>query len=453
MPLHDGERQVAPTLEGIRRDHVARYEFVARKLTGRETVVDCGCGVGYGANILARVAGEVFAFDRDREAIEYAEKHYSYGGTTRLRFSQGDADRFGEFQRDVAVAFEIVEHIEDPRPLLRDALRGCNTLFASVPNEKVFPFKNYAFHHRHYTREEFEALLNECGWIVEEWWGQLGPESDVERDVEGRTLVVKARRVALAKPGAADAKPSRAVPRHVAIVALGSTAEAYMDHVKRLGNRRAYADEVWAINAMGDVIACDLVFHMDDVRIQEIRAAARPDSNIAAMLQFLKSSKVPVMTSRAHPDYPALIEFPFEEVANALGEVYFNNTVAYAVAYAIYRGVERISLFGCDYTYTNKGKGEAGRACVEYWLGFAAARGIAISTNPQTPLLDSHKVTSDDDVYAYGYDTLKIGYSDDNGRMKFSFTPRATLPTADQIEKAYDHGRPPHEQHGRMAAE
>lgn len=242
-------------------------------------------------------------------------------------------------------------------------------------------------------------------------------------------------------------------PKHIAIVALGNTAEAYMDYVKRFGSRHAFCDEVWAVNAMGDVIACDLVFHMDDVRIQEIRAAANPESNIAAMLKWLKTTKTPVMTSRAHPDYPALIEFPFEEAANALGEVYFNNTVAYAVAYAIFKGAEEISMFGCDYTYTSKGKSEAGRACVEYWLGFAAARGVKITVSPLTPLLDSNKAISDDDVYAYGYDTLKIAYRDDNGRMKFTMTPREKLPTAEQIERAYDHGRPLHEQHGRMAAE
>lgn len=241
--------------------------------------------------------------------------------------------------------------------------------------------------------------------------------------------------------------------KHVAIVALGSTAEVYMDVVKRFGRRGAYCDEVWGVNAIGDVIACDRVFHMDDVRIQEIRAEARPDSNIAEMLKWLKTTNVPVMTSRAHPDYPALVEFPFEDVANALGEVYFNNTVAYAVAYAIFSGVERISLFGCDYTYTSRDKSEAGRACVEYWLGFAAARGVTICVSPLTPLLDSNKALTDDDVYAYGYDTLKIGYSDDNGRMKFSFTPREKLPTAAQIEKAYDHGRPLCEQHQRIAAE
>jgi uncharacterized membrane protein YecN with MAPEG domain len=47
-------------------------------------------------------------------------------------------------------------------------------------------------------------------------------------------------------------------------------------HVTRaMGGRHKFCDETWVINAFGDILACDRVFHMDDVRIQEIRAARR----------------------------------------------------------------------------------------------------------------------------------------------------------------------------------
>ena len=49
--LHSGERQVSDTLEGIRADHRARYEWAAGRLAGKK-VVDAACGVGYGAKIL-----------------------------------------------------------------------------------------------------------------------------------------------------------------------------------------------------------------------------------------------------------------------------------------------------------------------------------------------------------------------------------------------------------------
>jgi hypothetical protein len=57
---------------------------------------------------------------------------------------------------------------------------------------------------------------------------------------------------------------------------------------------------------------------MDDVRIQMIRAAADPGSNIARMVEWLRTYKGRVITSRAHPDFPCLEEFPLEEVLDAL---------------------------------------------------------------------------------------------------------------------------------------
>ncbi len=231
---------------------------------------------------------------------------------------------------------------------------------------------------------------------------------------------------------------------HVAIVGLGPSAEPYMDHVKRLGSRQAFADQVWAVNGLGSVLQCDMVFHMDDVRIQEIRAKARPKSNIAAMLAWMKTTDVPVMTSFKHPDYPSLIEYPLEKVVNRLGRGYFNNTVPYAVAYAIYLGAKKISLFGCDYTYPNAHKAEKGRACLEFWLGYAAAKGIDIALPQETSLMDAIEDRDENDVPSYGYDAVKIGCTRrKDGRFRLKFTPRERLPTAEEIEAAYDHGQAP----------
>ena len=233
-------------------------------------------------------------------------------------------------------------------------------------------------------------------------------------------------------------------PKHVAIVALGHSAERYMDRVKKAGSRRAFCDQTWGVNAIGDVLQCDLIFHMDDVRIQEIRAAALPQSNIATMLPWLKATKTLVMTSRAHSDYPALIEFPLEAVLNKLGRAYFNNTVSYAVAYAIYLGVEEISIFGCDFTYPKAHKAEKGRACLEFWLGYAVRSGIQVSVPPNTSLLDSIDERGEDDAVMYGYDTVRVKVdTDDSGLFRVTMTEREELPTAEQIEEAYDHGNPP----------
>lgn len=440
----EGERQVAPTLDGIRRDHVARYEWAAKVLPAHSRVIDFACGVGYGTKILANAGHLALGCDRDGEALEYARLNYTYGGEGVPRWKQADGNDPGELgEADAAVCFETVEHIEDPRALLKALRLSAPMLIASVPNEAVMPWRREedgavtAFHFRHYLKHQFQALLNECGWAVVDWYGQAGPESDVEPDVNGRTLIAVCQR---------DVLPEKeAFGKRVAILGLGPSIDKYLDLVKRQGGRSKLFDEVWAINALGDVFACDLVFHMDDVRIQEIRAKAAPESNIAAMLKWLKTSLVPVVTSRAHPGYPALVEYPLEDVLNRFGHEYFNNTAAYAIAFAIHTGVTQLSLFGMDFTYPNRHDAEKGRACVEYWMGQAHARGIKLLMPRETTLMDAYAGRAS---RLYGYDTVDVVFNmQQDGSVKLDFVPRETLPTAAEIEANYDHSAPIADQH------
>lgn len=237
----------------------------------------------------------------------------------------------------------------------------------------------------------------------------------------------------------------RAPPAHVAIVGLGPSAMTYVELVRGLGGRTAYCDEVWAINAMGRVIDCDLIIHMDDVAVQERRAAARPAGNIAAMVAWLKTHPGPILTSVVREGYPGLVAFPLEAVLNRGldgngGAPYFNSTAAYAVAYAIHIGVQRISLFGLDYTRANAHQAEQGRACVEFWLGIAAARGIEITVPDTSTLLDACAPEAE---RLYGYDGVDVLLSArDGGGVSVTMTPRP-LPTAEEIEVRYDHSRHP----------
>jgi SAM-dependent methyltransferase len=442
--MQQGERQVALTRAGIRRDHVARYEWAAKHLGVAKTVIDVACGVGYGTQLLAESGRMVMGCDKDAEALNYARKNYAHGKAAyRVLDAESVSDLVRIVQHDAAVCFETVEHLRDPRPLLTALRKSCKTLLVSAPNQSKFPWNRHAFHHRHYTQAQFESLLNECGWTVTEWWGQKGDKSEVERNVKGRTLIAVAKRtdgfVQKVKP-VRKAKAAPAAPDHVAILGLGPSLSDYLMIARQLGGRSAFCDEVWAINALGNVTECDRVFHMDDVRIQEIRAAARPDSNIANMLKWMKKHPGPIYTSRKHPDYPGLVAFPLQDVIRSTNFAYFNSTSAYAVAYALHIGVKKISIFGFDFTYPNAHDAEKGRACVEFWLGMAAARGIKIQIPHKSSLMDS---CMGQDARLYGYDTVKVKLALRDGLWKTSFTERETLPTADEIEHRYDHSRHP----------
>lgn len=225
-------------------------------------------------------------------------------------------------------------------------------------------------------------------------------------------------------------------PEHVAILGLGPSVGQWLEITKRHGGR--YADEVWGINALGDVFRCDRIFHMDDVRVQEVRAAARPDSNIARMLGWLKKHPGPIYTSRAHKDYPGLVEFPLRDVISRFGHPYFNSTAAYAVAYALYLGAKKISCYGFDFTYPNAHHAEKGRACVEFWLGMAAAHGVDIEIPHVSSLMDA----CEQEGRLYGYDAVDVKLIPAAGRVDVEFTEKP-LPSAAEIEARYDHNAHP----------
>jgi hypothetical protein len=107
------------------------------------------------------------------------------------------------------------------------------------------------------------------------------------------------------------------------------------------------------------------------------------------------------------------------------------------VALAVAIGVEKITLFGFDFTYANSHHAEQGRACVEFYLGIARARGIEIGIPNTTSLMDGCTVRG---ARYYGYDLVDLDTDyDDEGRATITATARETLPTAEEIEAAYDH--------------
>lgn len=231
---------------------------------------------------------------------------------------------------------------------------------------------------------------------------------------------------------------------HVAIVALGPSSHDYTRAVEAAGGVRELFDEVWAINGYGTVFQCDRTFHMDDVRVQEVRAQGG-NLKIANMLRALKSHPGPVYTSRPHPDYPGLIAYPLEDVINELKcHPYWNNTVAYAIAMAICghaigvlpQPVDRLSVFGADFTYPMQDVVEKGRGCCEFWVGLATGRGIEVHVPLSTSLMGACEGGQ-----LYGYDTQKVtARFNGEGKIKLEFEDRPT-PTAEQIEARYFKGQ------------
>jgi hypothetical protein len=92
----------------------------------------------------------------------------------------------------------------------------------------------------------------------------------------------------------------------------------------------------------------------------------------------------------AYPDIPNAIKYPLKEVSALVGD-YYNSSIAYMLALAIFEGYDKIGIWGVDMI----GQGEPGHAdeyrderpnC-EYLIGFAKAKGIEIYLPDECPLL------------------------------------------------------------------
>jgi hypothetical protein len=184
--------------------------------------------------------------------------------------------------------------------------------------------------------------------------------------------------------------------KSVAIVAMGYSNVDYFHAVTHLDTPKI-ADEIWAINAMGKLIQCDKIFHMDSFDIG------------TAFSKYLPHIGVPVFTKRAHDDLPNTVTYPLQEVIRYVGIPYFNNTVAYALAYAMYSGFEEIHMYGCDFTYPDSHIAESGRACAEFLMGIAVSRGIRIRVAPNSTLFDQETKRP---LYSYG-DTVEVTINDE----------------------------------------
>jgi hypothetical protein len=182
---------------------------------------------------------------------------------------------------------------------------------------------------------------------------------------------------------------------HIAIVGLGSTQGTFTSSV---ANGKHF-DEIWAINSMMVPIKHDRVFMMDPASRFLDTENAGPQTE--AMRKTLNKHEGPIYTCTLDDRVPGAVLYPLEEVVKETGLCYFNNTVPYAVAFAIYHKVTHLYLYGIDYSYnSNITMAEAGRACTEFWISTAIARGIKVEVAYNSTLLDTN-VPDEEKLYGY----------------------------------------------------
>lgn len=129
---------------GERSDaHVIRYQWACDFIRPHDRVLDAACGLGYGGHVVRSLtsASSVTGIDGSEYAVDYANRCYG-SGHDRGRYVCGylpqalSAYPAGSF--DAVISFETLEHVEDPKALLKEfhrVLTPGGRVIVSVPND------------------------------------------------------------------------------------------------------------------------------------------------------------------------------------------------------------------------------------------------------------------------------------------------------------------------------
>jgi SAM-dependent methyltransferase len=169
LPL-TGER----TLPGIPvenywyRRHEAAYAALLPFCRGA-TVLEAGCGEGYGADRIAGSARQVLGVDYDAATVAHVRRAYPAlpvvrGNLAALPVADGAVE--------VVACLQVIEHLWDQPGFVRECarvLRRSGTLLLSTPNRLTFSPGNDVlnpFHTRELSPAELSELLSAGGFEV-----------------------------------------------------------------------------------------------------------------------------------------------------------------------------------------------------------------------------------------------------------------------------------------------
>jgi 2-polyprenyl-3-methyl-5-hydroxy-6-metoxy-1,4-benzoquinol methylase len=134
--------------------HVYRYRLASEFLVDGERVLDIACGIGYGAEVMSET---VFLDYVGVDKIEPAEPFRSFGN-----FISGvDLDEWvPDFDWDVSVSFETLEHVRDPQRLADNLMLAKRLIVLSTPTR---PTKHLNAYHLHdFTVDQVIGFFD--GW-------------------------------------------------------------------------------------------------------------------------------------------------------------------------------------------------------------------------------------------------------------------------------------------------
>lgn len=305
-----GERYIPEVWghEQLGAEHHARYRLATQIAAGRR-VLDAGCGVGWGTELLLDAgASAAVGVDIADDALRDAQAR-----TPGARFVRASLEALplADASVDLAVCFEAIEHIRDPRgglDELRRVLAPGGILLVSSPNPAVYPAGN-PFHVHELAPETLVAEVQARLPVVVRWRqldltaSVLAPDS-WSADQAVRLVGASVADVRDQDPYSVVAASDRTLPALTSVAMFAAPPQALAGHqplaTAELERIRAEIDHDWAQIERGrcaqrerDHLAAQLL-----EAEQRVAALIRAASDEAARARVLEAERDTLRTAR-----------------------------------------------------------------------------------------------------------------------------------------------------------
>lgn len=215
-------------------------------------------------------------------------------------------------------------------------------------------------------------------------------------------------------------------------------------HIVLLGKGKGFEkvptnteQEIWGLNGLlfdkGINTRLDKIFMMDV--INEMPSVVAGLWNERKIIDKINELNIPFVAPYKYDEIPKSEAFPIEEIIKQYGSPYFNNTIAYMIAYALVQGVQSIDLWGINQASGSEYFYEKG--CVEFWLGVAIGKGVTIKIGGQWSELLTNKARYGGNLL-YGYNRTVEEYLAEKKRfgeksVQLIETPKQELTVKEQL--------------------